>query len=253
MALEATADQRDGSAHARGRSEEAIEQLHFEAALAEERQETRLFRQLEDAVAMSMQRLERMLSAPACRPETLIGQVRATYSARAGRLDAGRRFSTMGEEPDAMSLRAQRASVGTRRDEPAPHRGRAGLPFSVPVRGTYRNTSGFGYRNDPFNGSPGGFTPASIFARRAAAPISWPAATGRLVFAVRQSGYGPDGRGPTTASASPPRYAHMTRLAVSEGERVLARGTRFRDMGCTGRCYPDQSALRRLRRKTATR
>ncbi len=31
------------------------------------------------------------------------------------------------------------------------------------------------------------------------------------------------------------RYAHMTRLHVSEGERV-SRGEHIGDMGCTGRC-----------------
>ena len=229
MALEATADQRDGSATLVAEAEEAIEQLHFEAALAEERQE-RVFRQLEDAVAMSMQPLDRMLSASGLSTETLIGQVRATYSGQGGPLMPVA-VSTMGEEPDAMSLRANELLSAL--DEMNLHRIAAErLPFSVPVRGTYRNTSGFGYRNDPFNGSRRLHAGVDFAGARGTHIVA--GGDGTVVFAGRQSGYGlmvevDHGFGITT------RYAHMTRLAVSEGERV-SRGEHIGDMGCTGRC-----------------
>ncbi|BDW85578.1 DUF5930 domain-containing protein [Roseicyclus marinus] len=228
-ALEATAEQRDGSETLVAEAAAEIDRLRFQAALDNERQE-RVFRQLEDAVAMSMEPLDRMLSASGISTDTLIGQVRATYSGQGGPL-MPIAVSTRGEEPDALSLRANELLSAL--DQMNLHRIAAErLPFSIPVRGTYRNTSGFGYRTDPFNGG-----------RRLHAGIDFAGARGTnivaggdgtVVFAGRQSGYGlmveiDHGFGITT------RYAHMTRLHVSRGERV-SRGEHIGDMGCTGRC-----------------
>lgn len=228
-ALEATAEQRDGSETLVAEAAAEIDRLRFQAALDNERQE-RVFRQLEDAVAMSMEPLDRMLSASGISTDTLIGQVRATYSGQGGPL-MPIAVSTRGEEPDALSLRANELLAAL--DQMNLHRIAAErLPFSIPVRGTYRNTSGFGYRTDPFNGG-----------RRLHAGIDFAGARGTnivaggdgtVVFAGRQSGYGlmveiDHGFGITT------RYAHMTRLHVTRGERV-SRGEHIGDMGCTGRC-----------------
>lgn len=228
-ALEATAEQRDGSETLVAEAAAEIDRLRFQAALDHERQE-RVFRQLEDAVAMSMEPLDRMLSASGISTDTLIGQVRATYSGQGGPL-MPIAVSTRGEEPDALSLRANELLSAL--DQMNLHRIAAErLPFSIPVRGTYRNTSGFGYRTDPFNGG-----------RRLHAGIDFAGARGTnivaggdgtVVFAGRQSGYGlmveiDHGFGITT------RYAHMTRLHVTRGERV-SRGEHIGDMGCTGRC-----------------
>lgn len=229
-ALEATADQRDGSAIMVAEAAQEIDRLHFEAALANERQE-RVFRQLEDAVAMSMEPLDRMLSASGLSTDALIGQVRATYSGQGGPL-MPIAMSTSGDgEPDAMSLRANEVLQSL--DRMNLYRIAAEqLPFSIPVRGSFRNTSGFGYRRDPINGG-----------RRLHAGIDFAGARGTdivaggdgtVIFAGRQSGYGlmveiDHGFGLTT------RYAHLTRMHVREGERV-SRGEHIGDMGCTGRC-----------------
>nr|WP_239025626.1 DUF5930 domain-containing protein [Roseibacterium persicicum] len=229
-ALETTADQRDGSAVLVAEAATEIDRLQFEAALAAERQE-RVFRQIEEAVAVSMEPLDRMLSASGIPTDRLIGQVRATYSGQGGPL-MPIAVSTSGDGvPDAMSLRAN--ELLEQLDQMNLHRIAAEqLPFSIPVRGSFRNTSGFGYRSDPFNGG-----------RRLHAGIDFAGARGtnivaggdgRVVFAGRQSGYGlmveiDHGFGITT------RYAHLSRLHVSEGERV-SRGEHIGDMGCTGRC-----------------
>ncbi len=228
-ALEATADQRDGSATLVAEAAQEIDRLNFEAALADERQE-RVFRQLEEAVAMSMEPLDRMLSASGLSTDTLIGQVRATYSGQGGPL-MPIAVSTMGEEPDAMSLRANELLGAL--DEMNLHRIAAErLPFSIPVGGTYRNTSGFGYRSDPFNG--GRRLHAGVDFAGARGTHILAGGDGTVIFAGRQSGYGlmveiDHGFGITT------RYAHMTRLTVGDGERV-SRGEHIGDMGCTGRC-----------------
>jgi murein DD-endopeptidase MepM/ murein hydrolase activator NlpD len=228
-ALEATADQRDGSATMVADAAQEIDRLRFEAALAGERQE-RVFRQLEEAVAMSLEPLNRMLSASGLSTDSLISQVRATYSGQGGPL-MPLAVSTRGEEPDALSLRAN--EIFGALDEMNLHRIAAErLPFSVPVHGTYRNTSGFGYRSDPFNGGRRLHAGVDFAGARGTDIVA--GGDGTVIFAGRQSGYGlmveiDHGFGITT------RYAHLTQLHVTRGKRV-SRGEHIGDMGCTGRC-----------------
>ena len=229
-ALESTAGQRDDSALLVAEAAQQIDRLRFEAALSEERQE-RVFRQLEEAVAMSMEPLDRMLSASGLSTDSLIGQVRATYSGQGGPL-MPIAMSTSGDgEPDAMSLRANEVLEAL--DQMNLYRIAAEqLPFSIPVRGSYRNTSGFGYRRDPINGGRRLHAGVDFAGSRGTHIVA--GGDGTVVFAGRQSGYGlmveiDHGFGITT------RYAHLTRMHVSEGERV-SRGEHIGDMGCTGRC-----------------
>ena len=228
-ALETTADQRDGSALLVAEAAQEIDRLQFEAALSEERQE-RVFRQIEEAVAMSMEPLDRMLSASGIPTDRLTGPVRATYSGQGGPLKPIA-VSTMGEAPDALALRAN--ELLEQLDQINLHRIAAEqLPFSIPVRGNFRNTSGFGYRTDPFTGGRRLHAGVDFAGARGTTIVA--GGDGRVIFAGRQSGYGlmveiDHGFGITT------RYAHLSRLTVSEGERV-SRGDHIGDMGCTGRC-----------------
>lgn len=229
-ALENTAGQRDDSATLVATAAAEIDRMQFEAALSEERQE-RVFRQLESAVAMSMEPLDRMLNASGLSTNQIIGQVRATYSGQGGPLMPITMSSSGDGEPDRMSLRANEVLEAL--DELNLYRIAAEqLPFSIPVNGSFRNTSGFGYRRDPING--GRRLHAGIdFAGSRGTPIV-AGGDGTVIFAGRQSGYGlmVELRHPFGYTT---RYAHMTRINVSEGERV-SRGDRLGDMGCTGRC-----------------
>jgi murein DD-endopeptidase MepM/ murein hydrolase activator NlpD len=134
-------------------------------------------------------------------------------------------------EPDPISLRAnelleQLDALNLRRMAAEQ------LPFSVPVQGAFRQTSGFGYRRDPFNGGRRLHAGVDFAGARGTDIVA--GGDGTVVFAGRHSGYGlmveiDHGFGIVT------RYAHMTRLNVREGERV-SRGEHIGDMGCTGRC-----------------
>jgi hypothetical protein len=116
-----------------------VEALNFQSALASERQE-RVFRQIEDAVAMSMEPLDEMFRAAGLPTDQIIGQVRATYSGQGGPL-MPITMSTRGEEPDAMSLRANEVLAAL--DELNLHRIAAEqLPFSMPVRSNCANDLG---------------------------------------------------------------------------------------------------------------
>jgi murein DD-endopeptidase MepM/ murein hydrolase activator NlpD len=227
-ALEATAGQRDETATLMAEATQEVQDLRYAAALTEERQE-RVFRQIEEAVAMSMEPLDNMFRSAGLSTDQIIGSVRSTYSGQGGPL-MPITMSTSGEEPDRMSLRANEVLAVL--DDMNSYRVAAEqLPFAFPVRGSYRMTSGFGYRSDPINGGRR-LHAGTDFAGARGTPIH-ATASGTVIFAGRQRGYGNmveirHANGYTT------RYAHMSRLHVSRGERV-SHGQRIGDMGNTGR------------------
>lgn len=230
QALEATADQRDDAAVLVAQAADEMERRAYAAALELERQE-RVFEQLEDAIAVSMEPLDRMLSSSGIPTDRLLGDLRAAYSGQGGPL-MPLAVSTMSDgAPDALSLRAnelleQLDALNLRRIAAEQ------LPFSVPVRGNFRHSSGFGYRRDPFNGGRRLHAGVDFAGARGTHIVA--GGDGTVIFAGRHSGYGlmveiDHGFGITT------RYAHLTRLHVRDGERV-SRGEHIGDMGCTGRC-----------------
>ena len=227
-ALAATAMGRDAAVTQMAAAHGEVERLTFEAALTMERQE-RVFRQIEDAVALSMEPLDAMFRSAGLSTEQIIGQVRATYDGQGGPLMPVA-VSTRGEAPDPMSLRANEVLAAL--DEMNLHRIAAEqMPFAMPVFSNFRLTSGFGYRRDPINGGRR-LHAGTDFAGARGTPIH-ATGDGTVIFAGRQSGYGlmveiRHGFGLTT------RYAHLSRIRVSEGERV-SRGDRIGDMGNTGR------------------
>jgi murein DD-endopeptidase MepM/ murein hydrolase activator NlpD len=226
--LEHTAAERDHSLGLMAAAQVQVEELNFAAALAAERQE-RVFRQIEDAVTLSMEPLDEMFRAAGLATEQIIGQVRSTYSGQGGPLMPVA-VSSRGEEPDAMSMRAN--EVLSALDELNLYRIAAEqLPFSMPVRSNFRLTSGFGYRQDPFGGGRR-FHAGTDFAGATGTPIL-STGDGTVIFAGRQRGYGlmVEVRHPFGLTT---RYAHLSRIHVGEGERV-SRGDRIGDMGNTGR------------------
>ena len=150
-ALEETATARDESSARMAEARAEVEALNFAAALASERPGTRVppdrggRRHVDGTPRRDVPRRPRPL-----RRTKIIGQVRATYSGQGGPL-MPITMSTRGEEPDAMSLRAN--EVLSALDELNLHRIAAEqLPFTMPVGSNVRLTSGFGYRTDPING-----------------------------------------------------------------------------------------------------
>ena len=228
MALSRAADQRDDAFEIAESAEEEIDELEFTQALADERNE-RIFAQLEDAVEMSMSPLDRMFSAAGLSTDDLVNQMRASYDGQGGPL-MPITMSTRGEEPDPASMRANEVLAQLdilNLQRMAAER----MPFSRPVFASYRLSSPFGYRRDPFNGGSRLHSGVDM-----AAPTGTPIhanGDGVVSFAGRQSGYGLiiviD-----HAFGFETRYAHLSRIRVTEGQRV-SRGDRIGDMGSTGR------------------
>jgi murein DD-endopeptidase MepM/ murein hydrolase activator NlpD len=105
------------------------------------------------------------------------------------------------------------------------------LPFAMPVKDSFRWTSGFGYRKDPkgygtrmhegtdMAGSYG--TPIYATADGVITHAGWDGGYGRLVKIRHDFGV-------------ETRYAHLSQIRVEVGQRV-SRGDRIGDMGNSGR------------------
>lgn len=109
-------------------------------------------------------------------------------------------------------------------------RGLQGIPQVIPAASTHI-TSGFGYRTDPFAGSPA-FHAGLDFKGPTGAAI-YSAAKGKVAFVGRRPGYGncveiDHGNGLRT------RYAHMSAFRTRAGEPVVA-GQVIGAVGSTGR------------------
>jgi murein DD-endopeptidase MepM/ murein hydrolase activator NlpD len=105
------------------------------------------------------------------------------------------------------------------------------LPLGIPVNGPYRETSGFGYRSDPF-GRGTAFHEGTDLAAPTGSPLV-AAAPGKIIYAAVKGSYGrtveiDHGGGFRTL------YGHMNSISVKVGDTV-ALGQKVGTMGSTGR------------------
>lgn len=227
-ALADTAGERDEIALAAAEAAVTIEDMALEAKLVEERND-RIFRQLEEAVSVSLEPLDQMFRQAGLPADSIIETVRRGYTGQGGPLTPIT-MSTKGSGPDPDSLRANQ--ILERLDSLNLYRiAVQKTPFAEPVRGAFRYTSGFGPRRDPktgrtrvhegtdFAASHG--TPIHATADGVVSHAGWQGGYGRLVKIRHDFGL-------------ETRYAHLSNIRVREGQRV-SRGDRIGDMGNTGR------------------
>lgn len=221
-ALTAAAGQRDAMAIEAQEAEELAEEVILEARLAQDRND-RIFDQLEDALAISVEPLDKMFRSAGLDTDDLLDTVKSGYSGQGGPLTPIH-FSTKGEAPDATSLRAN--SLLERLDRMNLYRIAAQkAPFALPVKSAFRYTSGFGPRW-------GRMHEGTDFAAAHGTPIH-ATADGVVTFAGRMSGYGNLVKIKHEFGIET-RYAHLSKIGVKVGERV-SRDHRIGDMGNTGR------------------
>ena len=204
------------------------EEMAAQIKSMEEKNDT-IFRQLEDAMTISVKPLDKMFRAAGMDTDRVLSQVRRGYAGQGGPLTPIT-FSTKGLAPTLDETRANR--LLTQMDQLNLYRIAAQkAPFAVPVKSGFRFTSGFGYRRDPKTGGrrmhagvdfagPVG-TPLYTTADGVVVHAGWASGYGRLVKIQHEFGI-------------ETRYAHMNRLNVSVGQRV-SRGQRIGDMGASGR------------------
>ncbi len=186
-------------------------------------QNDQIFRQLEDAMSISVEPLDKMFRAAGLNTKTIIDTVKSGYSGQGGPLTP-LSFSTRGEVPSADELRANR--ILNQMDRLNLYRIAAHkAPFALPVKNAFRHTSGFGSRwgrmhNGTDLAAPHG-TPIHSTADGVVIHAGWQSGYGRLVKIKHAFGI-------------ETRYAHMSKIRVKKGQRV-SRGDRIGDMGNTGR------------------
>jgi murein DD-endopeptidase MepM/ murein hydrolase activator NlpD len=192
-------------------------------------QNDQIFRQLEEAMTVSVAPLDKMFRAAGMPTERIIEQVRRGYSGQGGPLTP-LSFSTRGEAASADTLRANR--LLKQMDRLNLYRIAAQkAPFANPVKAAFRFTSKFGPRRDPKTGGRR-MHKGVDFAARSGTPLystadgvvthaSWSSGYGRLVKIQHEFGI-------------ETRYAHMSKLRAKVGQRV-SRGDHIGDMGASGR------------------
>ncbi|WP_170366269.1 DUF5930 domain-containing protein [Ruegeria arenilitoris] len=227
-ALTRTAKQRDQIATDAQAALDQRDELELEILLMQERNDE-IFRQLEEAMVISVEPLDKMFREAGMPTDRMLDEVRRGYSGMGGPLTPIS-FSTRGEELSADEVRANQ--LLQQMDQLNLYRIAAEkAPFATPVKSAFRFTSGYGYRRDPKTGG-----------RRMHKGTDFAAPTGTDIFATAdgvvthagwQSGYGrlikiKHAFGVETL------YAHNSKIRVKVGQRV-SRGDHIADMGNSGR------------------
>ena len=226
--LEDTASERDTTINDAADALEQAEALTDKLAEMEKRNDE-IFRQLEEAMTVSVKPLDKMFRAAGMNTDSMLNQVRRGYSGQGGPLTP-LNFSSMGFEPDADSERANR--IIDQMDQLNLYRIAAQkAPFATPVKSAFRFTSGFGYRRDPKTGGRRMHNGVD-FAASSGTPL-YSTADGVVVHAGWSSGYGRLVKIQHEFGIET-RYAHLSRLRVKVGQRG-SRGDRIGDMGASGR------------------
>ena len=192
-------------------------------------QNDQIFRQLEEAMTISVKPLDKMFRQAGMNTDTILKQVRRGYSGQGGPL-MPLSFSTKGEEPSPDANRANR--ILNQMDRLNLYRIAATkAPVAIPVKSGFRFTSGYGYRRDPKTGGRrlhkgvdfAGPVGTALFATAdgVVTHAGWGSGYGRLVKIQHEFGI-------------ETRSAHMNKIRVKVGQRV-SRGDRIGDMGASGR------------------
>ena len=206
----------------------AADELATEIALMRE-QNDQIFRQLEEAMTVSVEPLDKMFRAAGMPTDRIIEQVRRGYSGQGGPLTP-LTFSTSGSEPTPDTQRANR--LLNQMDQLNLYRIAAQkAPFATPVKDAFRFTSGFGPRRDPKTGGRRMHNGVD-FAASVGTPL-YSTADGVVTYAGWQSGYGRLIKIQHEFGIET-RYAHLSRIRVNVGQKV-SRGERIGDMGASGR------------------
>ncbi len=206
----------------------AADEMATQIALMKE-QNDQIFRQLEEAMTVSVAPLDKMFRAAGMPTDRIIEQVRRGYSGQGGPLTP-LSFSTRGEEPSPDTLRANR--ILNQMDKLNLYRIAAQkAPFATPVKDAFRFTSSFGFRRDPKTGGRR-MHKGVDFAASLGTPL-YATADGVVTHAGWQSGYGRLVKIQHEFGIET-RYAHLSRLRVKVGQKV-SRGDRIGDMGASGR------------------
>jgi murein DD-endopeptidase MepM/ murein hydrolase activator NlpD len=221
--LRGISQQRDNAFDAAELAKKNMESLELEIQFFEEKSD-QIFRQLEDALTISVEPLDKMFRNAGLSTKRLLDQVRRGYSGQGGALAPILFQPDVFETEDPRINRAN--SILIKLDKLNIYRiAVEKTPFDMPVKGSFRYTSGFGPRW-------GQMHRGVDLAAKSRSPIyatgdgvvtqaGWNGGYGRVVYIKHEFGV-------------ETRYAHLARIRVKKGQRV-SRGQKIGDMGNSGR------------------
>lgn len=221
-ALAETAQERDSKSSDAALALSVAAEIENELKLLEARND-QIFRRLEEAMTVSVELLDKMFRAAGLPTESLIEEVRRGYSGQGGPLTP-LILSTKGTGPNPDESRANR--ILSDLDRMNLYRIAAErAPFSMPVKDSFRFTSGFGPRWGRMHYGTDFAAPTGtdIFSTADGVVIhaGWSSGYGRLIKIQHEFGI-------------ETRYAHLSKIRVKVGQRV-SRGQHIGDMGNSGR------------------
>ncbi len=227
-ALGDAAKERDAMSDTAAQADARIADIEAERR-ALQRRTDEIFTKLEEALTVSVEPLDKMFRQAGLSPDDLLATVRKGYSGQGGPLSP-LSLSTSGQAGSPEETRANALLSGL--DRMNMYRIAAfKAPFSMPLNTTFRYTSGFGGRDDPF-GRGHRQHEGQDLAGSYGAPIL-ATADGVVTYAGWESGYGRLIK-IKHAFGLETRYGHLSQIRVSVGDRV-SRGDRIGDMGNSGR------------------
>jgi len=227
-ALGQTATQRDGILKSLEQSDAKIAKAVDDKRALEARNNV-IFSRLEQALKVTVEPLDQMFRDAGLDPNELIDQARSGYDGQGGPL-LPIKLSPDGQSPSAEEIRANELLKGLK-DIDLYREAAFRTPFSMPLQSSFRYSSGFGYRKDPF-GRGTRRHEGQDFAGAYGSPI-YATADGVVTYAGWESGYG---RLVTIRHkyGFETRFGHLSQIRAKVGQKV-SRGDRIGDMGNSGR------------------
>lgn len=221
--LEDVAQERDYANKRALQAYEKMSSLELEIQFLEEKAD-QIFRQLEDAMTISVKPLDKMFRNAGLNTNRLLEQIKRGYSGQGGAL-APIPYAPKGMETIDLTVNRANNILG-QLDKLNIYRIAAEkAPFAMPLKGSFRFTSGYGprwgqmHRGTDFAAKSG--TPIYATGDGVVSRAEWGGGYGRVVYIKHAFGI-------------ETRYAHMAKIRVKKGQRV-SRGQRIGDMGNSGK------------------
>ena len=219
--LEETVKERDDIKAKLVKALKKVDQLSYEADLSQQNNE-QIFRQIEEALVISVKPLEKMFKSVGLDLNSLLNVIRNTYSGYGGpNLPISKLpiDSLTNNEKLAAKMVDQILELGAWRIAVQK------IPFAHPLNETFQYTSGFGPRWGTMHyGTDMAAKHGSAILATADGVVNfagWEKGYGKLIKIKHDFGY-------------ETRYAHLSKISVSVGQKI-SQGDRIGKMGNTGR------------------